>query len=143
MKAMDFKQKLVFKKRVYEVLSEIFDGAQSATSTTTQSYVENGNHASSPIAVVNSTDLNMLRRLSTLLQEPTSTPNVSSTPRSLSISSTTTTVQSSPATPSTMSGGALAKIGATTRAHSNRGRFSSVNTVLPAQNVKEEPTEGN
>lgn len=130
MKAMDFHQKIIFKRRIYEVMGEIFDNSSQASSTTNT--VPHSVNPTSAMAVVNPSDLSMLRRLNNMLQDPTST----STPRSSSI---TSTVLSSPATPST---GLvpIAKIGATTRSSAmTRVRMVNANVVIPSQNVKEEP----
>lgn len=146
MKAMDFRQKIIFKRRIYEVLGEIFDNSSQASSTTNssipaQSYntaTSSSSGVQSPLQGVNPSDLNMLRRLNTLLQDPSTTLNTSTPARSASISST---VLSSPATPSNSV--PVAKIGATTRsANMSRGRLMNANVVIPSQNVKEEP-EGN
>ncbi|KAM7355496.1 uncharacterized protein ACRADG_001527 [Cochliomyia hominivorax] len=148
MKAMDFRQKIIFKRRIYEVLGEIFDNSSQATSTTNNNATSSSSSVNTPVINplqgVNTADLNMLRRLNTLLQDPSTLHhhNNTSTPaRSASISST---VLSSPATPSTNSV-PIAKIGATTRSSANmttRGRLVNANVVIPSQNVKEEP-EGN
>ncbi|XP_013105366.1 uncharacterized protein LOC106085599 [Stomoxys calcitrans] len=142
MKAMDFRQKIIFKRRIYEVLSEIFDHSSSqATSTTTSTPLGNGQQQmlnslnTSPLAVVNSSDLNMLRRLNHLLQDPTSTTPM--TPRCVNISSA---VLSNPNTTSSITV-PIAKIGATTRSSANITRLRMVNTnvMVSPQTVKEEP----
>lgn len=143
MKAMDFRQKIIFKRRIYEVLSEIFDNSSSqATSTTTNNSYHHGQHAnqSSPIAMVNSSDLNMLRRLNNLLQDPSSASTVqtsqSLTPRCVNISSA---VLASPNTPASISV-PIAKIGATTRSSAaSVTRLRMVNGVTAQTAVKEEP----
>ncbi|XP_061386440.1 uncharacterized protein LOC133321368 [Musca vetustissima] len=156
MKAMDFRQKILFKRRIYEVLSEIFDNSSSqATSTTnSQHHHHHQQHFStntSPIAMVNSSDLNMLRRLNHLLQDPSASTSTTAnnstlqtpaplTPRSVNISNGV--LAASPNTPTTVP---IAKIGATTRssaANVTRLRMvSSGNGVLvgPPAAVKEEP----
>ncbi|XP_058985452.1 uncharacterized protein LOC101897887 [Musca domestica] len=143
MKAMDFRQKIIFKRRIYEVLSEIFDNSSSqATSTTTNNSYHHGQHAnqSSPIAMVNSSDLNMLRRLNNLLQDPSSASTTQTTqpltPRCVNISSA---VLASPNTPASISV-PIAKIGATTRSSAaSVTRLRMVNGVTAQTAVKEEP----
>lgn len=59
MKVMDFRQKIIFKKRIYEVIGEIFEGTAHASSTTPvpshSNSIHNGNIS---IASINSTPLN-------------------------------------------------------------------------------------
>ncbi|XP_075162752.1 uncharacterized protein LOC142235383 [Haematobia irritans] len=143
MKAMDFRQKIIFKRRIYEVLSEIFENSSSQASSTTNAstplangqQLMNNSLNTSPLAMVNSSDLNMLRRLNHLLQDPSSTTPM--TPRCVNISSA---VLSSPNTPSSITV-PIAKIGATTRSSANITRLRMVNTnvMVSPQTVKEEP----
>ena len=148
MKAMDFRQKILFKRRIYEVLGEIFDNSTQATSTSSfnPSTSASGLANALPLMVVNPSDLNMLRRLNNILQDhsasngsSSSCQNTSSTPaRSASISSTVNSTHPSPSSITVPIG----KIGATTRSSSNVARVRLVNpnvVVIPAQNVKEEP----
>lgn len=152
MKAMDFRQKILFKRRIYEVLTEIFDNSSQATSTTNttqaaaalfpnqqqQQHMSNSLNTS-PIAMVNSSDLNMLRRLNNLLQDPTSTTHAPLTPRCVNISSAVLS-SSTPNTPSSITV-PIAKIGATTRSSANitRLRMVNANVMVSPQTVKEEP----
>ncbi|XP_073835925.1 uncharacterized protein [Musca autumnalis] len=152
MKAMDFRQKIIFKRRIYEVLSEIFDNSSSqATSTTNSTHLfgqqsqSNQSPNTSPMAMVNSSDLNLLRRLNHLLQDPSSTTTTTATqpapltPRCVNISSASL---ASPNTPSSITV-PIAKIGATTRssAVTTRLRMVSANGMVAGGQtaVKEEP----
>ncbi|KAL9910314.1 uncharacterized protein ACN427_005041 [Glossina fuscipes fuscipes] len=147
MKAMDFKQKILFKRRIYEVLGEIFDTSTSSNtiSATSPAHASNRNQnltsttafSPSALTVVHASDLNMLRRLRNLLQDSNEVP--SSTPaRQDGISST---VHAVPAMPSNILHIPATKIGATTRSSANlmRVRLNNNNTISSNQTVKQEP----
>ncbi|XP_037930153.1 uncharacterized protein LOC119664854, partial [Teleopsis dalmanni] len=103
MKAMDFRQKIQFKRRIYEVIGEIFENAPHTTSTSTNAVASTSNKISPtttsqlnsvniPQPSVNNSDLSVLRQLSRLIQNaehsvnnvtvPKSVPSISSTVRS-------------------------------------------------------------
>uniref|UniRef100_A0A1A9WE61 MADF domain-containing protein n=1 Tax=Glossina brevipalpis TaxID=37001 RepID=A0A1A9WE61_9MUSC len=147
MKAMDFRQKIQFKRRIYEVLGEIFDtsASNSTISATSSPYTSNRNQnltstskfSPKALTVVHASDLSMLRRLSNLLQDSNEAPS-SSPARQDGISST---VHAPSVMPSNTLHIPVTKIGATTRSSANlmRVRMSNNNTVSSNQTVKQEP----
>lgn len=159
-KAMNFHQKLQFKRRIYEVIGEIFENnsssgncknsAQQCYSPTMQQHhlqtaseMQAFDVVPNAMTVINPQDLAMIRRLNSLLHSPNTTiasaasSTVTAVPKN--VASISSTVRTTPP-----SNNATTHRGALTRSSSNSLRVNTLNSTpmpITSTQVKQEMQE--